>query len=181
MVGINHWSGSGLRISNISRSQSEQTLHTADHAPNGAADHRADRTCGLAPNRSTMLDAIWNALRSPRAELLARRPRTQTSSLTSRYNPFHCCGAGQMAGHVGICVTGIGTIFCGREFCRPIEVETASKEDLAIQLREGWILGCSPTITNQSRARASRYASKQTRTNSGLFNGIHVTPVSLTE
>ena len=36
-----------------------------------------------------------------------------------------------------------------REFCRPIEVETGSKEDLAIQLAEGWILGCSPTITNQ--------------------------------
>jgi precorrin-8X/cobalt-precorrin-8 methylmutase len=36
-----------------------------------------------------------------------------------------------------------------REFCRPIEIETASKEDLAIQLTEGWILGCSPTITNQ--------------------------------
>ena len=29
-----------------------------------------------------------------------------------------------------------------REFCRPIEVETGSKEDLAIQLTEGWILGC---------------------------------------
>jgi hypothetical protein len=36
-----------------------------------------------------------------------------------------------------------------REFCRPIEVETGSKEDLAIQLTDGWILGCSPTITNQ--------------------------------
>ena len=36
-----------------------------------------------------------------------------------------------------------------REFCRPVEVETGSKEDLAIQLTEGWILGCSPTITNQ--------------------------------
>jgi hypothetical protein len=36
-----------------------------------------------------------------------------------------------------------------REFCRPIEVETGSKEDLAIQLTEGWILGCSPTVTNQ--------------------------------
>jgi precorrin-8X/cobalt-precorrin-8 methylmutase len=36
-----------------------------------------------------------------------------------------------------------------REFCRPIEVETGSKEDLAIQLTEGCILGCSPTITNQ--------------------------------
>jgi len=36
-----------------------------------------------------------------------------------------------------------------REFCRPIEVEAGSKEDLAIQLTEGWILGCSPTITNQ--------------------------------
>jgi precorrin-8X/cobalt-precorrin-8 methylmutase len=36
-----------------------------------------------------------------------------------------------------------------REFCRPIEVQTGSKEDLAIQLTEGWILGCSPTVTNQ--------------------------------
>src|ERR1700732_584135 len=36
-----------------------------------------------------------------------------------------------------------------REFGRPIEVETGSKEDLAIQLTECWILGCSPTITNQ--------------------------------
>jgi hypothetical protein len=36
-----------------------------------------------------------------------------------------------------------------REFCRPIDVETGSKEDLAIQLIEGWILGCSPTVTNQ--------------------------------
>jgi hypothetical protein len=36
-----------------------------------------------------------------------------------------------------------------REFCRPIEVETGSKEDLAIQPTEGWILGCSPTVTNQ--------------------------------
>jgi hypothetical protein len=36
-----------------------------------------------------------------------------------------------------------------REFCRPIEVETGSKEDLAIQLTEGWILGASPTVTNQ--------------------------------
>ena len=36
-----------------------------------------------------------------------------------------------------------------REFCRPIEVETGSKEDLAIQVTEGWILGCSPTVTNQ--------------------------------
>jgi hypothetical protein len=36
-----------------------------------------------------------------------------------------------------------------REFCRPIEIEAGSKEDLAIQLMEGWILGCSPAITNQ--------------------------------
>jgi precorrin-8X/cobalt-precorrin-8 methylmutase len=35
------------------------------------------------------------------------------------------------------------------EFCRPIEVETGSKEDLAIQLTEGWILGSSPTVINQ--------------------------------
>lgn len=35
------------------------------------------------------------------------------------------------------------------EFCRPIEVETGSKEDLAIQLTEGWILGSSPTVRTQ--------------------------------
>jgi precorrin-8X/cobalt-precorrin-8 methylmutase len=35
------------------------------------------------------------------------------------------------------------------EFCRPIEVESGSKEDLAIQLTEGWILGCSPTVRTQ--------------------------------
>jgi len=35
------------------------------------------------------------------------------------------------------------------EFCRPIEVEPGSKEDIAIQLTEGWILGASPTIRNQ--------------------------------
>jgi hypothetical protein len=36
-----------------------------------------------------------------------------------------------------------------REFCRPSEIENGSKEDLAIQLTEGWILGCSPTVINQ--------------------------------
>jgi hypothetical protein len=36
-----------------------------------------------------------------------------------------------------------------REFCRPIEIAPGSKEDIAIQLTEGWILGCSPTVTNQ--------------------------------
>ena len=36
-----------------------------------------------------------------------------------------------------------------REFCRPIEVETGSKEDIAIQLTEKWILGASATVTNQ--------------------------------
>jgi hypothetical protein len=36
-----------------------------------------------------------------------------------------------------------------REFCRPIEIAPGSKEDMAIQLTEGWILGCSPTATNQ--------------------------------
>jgi precorrin-8X/cobalt-precorrin-8 methylmutase len=35
------------------------------------------------------------------------------------------------------------------EFCRPIEVETGSKEDLAIQLTEGWILGASATARPQ--------------------------------
>jgi hypothetical protein len=34
------------------------------------------------------------------------------------------------------------------EFCRPIEIETGSKEDLAIQLTEGWILGASLTVRN---------------------------------
>lgn len=36
-----------------------------------------------------------------------------------------------------------------REFCRPIGVEPGSKEDLAIQLTEGWILGVSPTVIQQ--------------------------------
>ena len=36
-----------------------------------------------------------------------------------------------------------------REFCRPIEVETGSKEDMAIQLTAGWILGSSPIVINQ--------------------------------
>jgi hypothetical protein len=27
------------------------------------------------------------------------------------------------------------------EFCRPVEIETGSKEDLATQLTEGWIVG----------------------------------------
>jgi hypothetical protein len=35
------------------------------------------------------------------------------------------------------------------EFCRPIEIEPGSKEDIAIQLTEGWILGASPTVRNQ--------------------------------
>jgi hypothetical protein len=42
-----------------------------------------------------------------------------------------------------------GDNFLWREFCRPVEIESGSKEDLAIQLTEGWILGASPTITNQ--------------------------------
>ncbi len=36
-----------------------------------------------------------------------------------------------------------------REFCHPIDIENGSKEDLAIQLTEGWILSCSPTVINQ--------------------------------
>jgi hypothetical protein len=36
-----------------------------------------------------------------------------------------------------------------REFCRPVGIEAGSKEDLAIQLTEGWILGASPTVINQ--------------------------------
>jgi precorrin-8X/cobalt-precorrin-8 methylmutase len=36
-----------------------------------------------------------------------------------------------------------------RGFCRPVEIEPGSKDDLAIQLTEGWILGASLTVTNQ--------------------------------
>jgi precorrin-8X/cobalt-precorrin-8 methylmutase len=36
-----------------------------------------------------------------------------------------------------------------REFCRPVAIEAGSKEDLAVQLTEGWILGASPTLINQ--------------------------------
>ena len=35
------------------------------------------------------------------------------------------------------------------EFSRPAEVDLGSKEDIAIQLTEGWILGASPTIRPQ--------------------------------
>jgi hypothetical protein len=37
----------------------------------------------------------------------------------------------------------------GAEFARPIEIDPASPEDIAIQVTEGWILGCSPTARNQ--------------------------------
>ncbi len=32
------------------------------------------------------------------------------------------------------------------EFARPIEIDPGSPEDIAVQLTEGWILGCSPTV-----------------------------------
>ena len=35
------------------------------------------------------------------------------------------------------------------EFLRPIEIEPRTKEDIATQLTEGWILGASPTARNQ--------------------------------
>jgi precorrin-8X/cobalt-precorrin-8 methylmutase len=35
------------------------------------------------------------------------------------------------------------------EFCRPVNIEHGSKEDIAIQLTEGWILGASPTVRTQ--------------------------------
>jgi hypothetical protein len=44
-----------LRIGNISRSYSEQPLHSADHAANGTTDHRTDGACGkrtIAPPRN---------------------------------------------------------------------------------------------------------------------------------
>ena len=34
------------------------------------------------------------------------------------------------------------------EFSRPTEIEPGFKEDIAIQLTEGWILGASPTVRN---------------------------------
>jgi hypothetical protein len=42
-----------------------------------------------------------------------------------------------------------------REFCRPIEIETGSKEDLAIQLTDGWIVGCSRKKTRDERSLAN--------------------------
>ena len=35
------------------------------------------------------------------------------------------------------------------EFSRPAEIDPGSKEDIAIQLTEGWILGASPTVRHQ--------------------------------
>jgi hypothetical protein len=35
------------------------------------------------------------------------------------------------------------------EFARPVEIDPGSKEDIAIQLTEGWILGSSPTVRHQ--------------------------------
>jgi precorrin-8X/cobalt-precorrin-8 methylmutase len=35
------------------------------------------------------------------------------------------------------------------EFARPVDIDPGSKEDIAAQLTEGWILGASPTIRNQ--------------------------------
>ena len=35
------------------------------------------------------------------------------------------------------------------EFSRPSEIDPGSKEDIAIQLTEGWILGASPTVRHQ--------------------------------
>jgi precorrin-8X/cobalt-precorrin-8 methylmutase len=35
------------------------------------------------------------------------------------------------------------------EFCRPMEIDPGSREDIAIQLTEGWILGASSTARNQ--------------------------------
>ncbi len=32
------------------------------------------------------------------------------------------------------------------EFARPVEIDPGSPEDIAVQLTEGWILGCSPTV-----------------------------------
>jgi hypothetical protein len=34
------------------------------------------------------------------------------------------------------------------EFCRPVEIDPGSPEDIAVQLTEGWIIGSSPTVRN---------------------------------
>jgi hypothetical protein len=35
------------------------------------------------------------------------------------------------------------------EFSRPAQVDPGSKQDIAIQLTEGWILGASPTVRHE--------------------------------
>jgi hypothetical protein len=35
------------------------------------------------------------------------------------------------------------------EFARPADIDAGSKEDIAVQLTEGWIPGSSPTIKHQ--------------------------------
>ena len=44
------------------------------------------------------------------------------------------------------------------EFARPADIDPGSKEDIAVQLTEGWILGSSPTIKHQWVAAAGRIA-----------------------
>ena len=61
MVRTNNWCR--LRISNVSRSNSEQTFYPADDTSNGAPDYRTDRTCGLVPDEGAMLNTVRNALR----------------------------------------------------------------------------------------------------------------------
>jgi hypothetical protein len=51
------------RISNVSRSNSEQTFYPADSTANSAADYRTNGTCGLVPHEGAMLDTVRNALR----------------------------------------------------------------------------------------------------------------------
>jgi hypothetical protein len=34
------------------------------------------------------------------------------------------------------------------EFGRPVDIDPGPPEDIAVQLTEGWILGCSPTVRN---------------------------------
>ncbi len=57
MVRINDWCR--LRISNVSRSNSEQTFYPAD----STANYRTNGTCGLVPYEGAMLDTVRNALR----------------------------------------------------------------------------------------------------------------------
>jgi hypothetical protein len=62
-----------LPIGGISGPDAEHAFEAADHAANRAADHSPDRPRGVAADRSTMGDAIGNALCLCRQRTTKRR------------------------------------------------------------------------------------------------------------